>query len=235
MNNVTARIFCTTAFKVVLDELTSEFERRSGQQLLPTYGAAPRLIETVLAGEPSDAVLFAGDAIDTFIAKGGAHQSSRVNTARAEIAVAVTAGAPHPNISTVEAFEKTLLAARRVALSNPAGKGFSALHMQSILEQLALTDRLKSKIVYSAGGPTGMVGFLLANGKADLGIQLKPELMTVTGIELVGPLPPPLTGATTFALAKPVQATSPSVADLIAELLRTSGVEVMRRRGFDPA
>jgi molybdate transport system substrate-binding protein len=231
MNNVTARIFCTTAFKVVLDELTSEFERRSGQQLLPTYGAAPRLIETVLAGEPSDAVLFAGEAIDALIAKGGAHQSSRVNIARAEIAVAVPAGAPHPDISTVKALEKTLLAAGRVALSNPAGKGFSALHMQSILEQLALADRLKSKIVYSAGGPTGMVGFVVA----DLGIQLKPELMTVTGIELVGPLPPPLIGATTFALAKPVQATSPSVADLIAELLRTSGIEVMRRRGFDPA
>jgi molybdate transport system substrate-binding protein len=230
-----ARIFCTTAFKVILDELASEFERRSGRQLLPTYGAAPRLIEMLLAGEPSEAALFSGDAIDTLIAKGGAHQDSRVNIGRAEIAVAVPAGAPHPDISTAESLERALLAAGSVALSNPAGQGFSALHMQSVLERLGLTDRLKSKIVYSAGGPTGMVGFLLATGQADIGIQLKPELMTVTGIQIVGPLPPPLAGSATFVLARTTQATSSVTTDLLAELLRTSGAEVMRGRGFDPA
>ena len=189
MNQAAARIFCTTAFKAVLDELTPEFERRSGKQLLPTFGAAPRFIEMVLAGEPTDAVLTADEAIDKLIAEGGVHQDSRENIARAEIAVAVPAGAPHPDISTAKAFEETLLAARSLALSNPAGKGFSALHMEWVLEKLALNDRLKSKIIYSAGGPKGMVGFLVANGNADLGIQLKPELKSVAGIEVVGPLP----------------------------------------------
>lgn len=235
MNQGVARIFCTTAFKAVLDELTPEFERRSGKQLLPTFGAAPRFIEMVLAGDPTDAVLTAGEAIDALIAQGGAHQDSRENIARAEIAVAVPAGAPYPDISTANAFEEALLAARTVALSNPAGRGFSALHMERVFEELALNDRLKSKVIYSAGGPQGMVGFLVASGKADLGIQLKPELKSVAGIELVGPLPPPLTGATTFALARPTQAATPVIAEILAKVLRTSGMEVMRKLGFDPA
>lgn len=227
--------FCTTAFKAVLEELTPEFERRAGKKLALNFGSPTVIVERAMAGEPMEVVLTAGDAIDSLIAQGGASQDSRVNIARSEIAVAVPAGAARPDISTAELFGKALLSARSVALSNPAGKGFSALHMEWVLEKLGLADQLKPKIVYSAGGPTGMIGFLLKDGKAELGVQLKPELISVVGVEIVGPLPPTLTGATTFALARPRQSSFPDVAAILSEVLRTSGADVMRRNGFEPA
>jgi molybdate transport system substrate-binding protein len=235
MELMTVHVFCTTAFKAVLEELTPEFERLSGKKLSLNFGAPTLIVERAMAGEPMEAVLTAGDAIDSLIAQGGASPESRVNIARSEIAIAVPAGAAHPDISTAERFGKALLSARSVALSNPAGKGFSALHMEWVLKKLGLADRLKPKIVYSTGGPTGMIGFLLTAGKADLGVQLKPELISVAGVEIVGPLPPPLTGATTFALARPRQSSFPDVAAILSEVLRTSGADVMRKNGFEPA
>jgi hypothetical protein len=56
-----------------------------------------------------------------------------VNVVQAEIAAAVRANAPSLDVSTLKDFQKTLLAARNVALNNSAEKGFSALHVQSIL------------------------------------------------------------------------------------------------------
>jgi molybdate transport system substrate-binding protein len=227
-------VLCTTAFKAVMEALAPEFERRSGKRMALSFGAPTKIVEWTLAGEPMEAVLTAGEAVDELISRGGARPESRVSIARSEIAVAVPAGARHPNISTAERFERALREAGSIALSNPAGSGFSALHMQRVLDQLGLTDVLKPKIVYSTGGPTGLIGFLLTSGKAELGIQLKPELMSVAGIEVVGPLPGKLRGATTFALAQPVQSLRPDVTATLLDLLRTSGIKLMRNNGFDP-
>ena len=175
-------VLSTTAFKTTLEALAPEFERLSGARLVASFGPSVRISERLVAGEPIDIVLIADEGIDDLVARGVIVSGSRADVARSAIAAAVVAGTKSPDISSVEAFKQALLDAKSIALSNPAGGGRSGLHMQWVLERLGLADALRSKIVYGGGGPQGLISLLLASGKAELGIQQKPELMAVPGI-----------------------------------------------------
>ena len=101
------------------------------------------------------------------------------------VGLAVKAGAPEPDISTVDALRKTLLAAKSVARSNAR----SGTYFMSVLERLGIADQMKSKIIMVQGGP---VGAAAAKGDAEIAVQQLTELMPVPGSDLVGPLPPEL-------------------------------------------
>ena len=228
-------VLSTTAFKTTLEALASEFERLSGKRLVASFGPSVRISERLVAGEAIDVVLIADEGVDQLIARGVVSQGSRIDIARSDIAVAVVAGAKSPDVSSVERFKQALLDAKSIALSNPAGGGRSGLHMQSVLEQLDLVDVLKPKIVYGGGGPQGLISLLLANGKAELGIQQKPELMAVPGIDVVGPLPGDLQSTTVFSIGTPVLAQHRDAASVLTTMLRTSaGIDAMRANGLEP-
>jgi molybdate transport system substrate-binding protein len=102
----------------------------------------------------------------------------------AGLGVSVRAGAPKPDISTVEAYAKTLLAAKSIGYS----RGCSGQHVAQGIAQLGLTEQLKPKIVRTGGG-TGPVTFFLARGDFELGIQQNDIMVGAPGTDYVGPVP----------------------------------------------
>jgi len=146
------------------------------------------------------------------------------------VGVAVLAGAPKPDIGSVEALKRTLLRAASVAYTQ---EGASGMHFAGVIERLGIANEVKAKAVRQPGG---LVGELVAAGKAEIAIQQIPELLAVPGIELVGPLPSEIqlvtvTAAGVFSGAEQAAAAR----SLIEFLAAPAAARVIQAKGLEPA
>jgi molybdate transport system substrate-binding protein len=181
MSNITLRTSNST--RSVLDLLLPEFERTSGHKVTLILDSAKTSLERIKAGERADAAVLLGKSIDELAAMGILDAASRQPFARSTIGIGVLAGAPKPDISTVEAFKQTLLNAKSIAhtVHGPSGAYFPGL-----IERLGIADRVKPKTVTRPGG---YIGVVVTEGYAQMAFQQICELLAVPGIEVVGPIP----------------------------------------------
>jgi len=144
---------------------------------------------------------------------------------KSDAGVEVRAGAPKPNIATVEAFKQALLDAKSIAYLSFAG-------VPQLIERLGLTEALKSKSVVP---DADIVSELVAKREVELGIIVITQILTTPGVELVGPLQPELRISSSFAGAISSQSKAPDATrDLIAFLKTPRAVAVMRAQGMEP-
>ncbi|MGX7002227.1 substrate-binding domain-containing protein [Caballeronia sp. KNU42] len=183
------------ATRQVLAELAAAYERRSGQQVaIESVGgvAAARRVEE---GELFDIVVLAADAIDRLAAAGRVDPGSRVDLARSGVALAVPAGAPHPDIGTEAAVRNAVLAAPSIGYST----GPSGTYLTRLFERWGIAATIAPRIVQAPPGVP--VGTLIARGEVELGFQQSSELMYVSGIDMIGVLPPEIQVTTIFSAA----------------------------------
>jgi molybdate transport system substrate-binding protein len=148
---------------------------------------------------------------------------------KAGIGVAVKRGAPKPDISTVEAFRRTLLAAKSITYLK---EGASTLHLVKVLAELGITDALKAKTVAPA---TEAVSEMVAAGEVELGIIVIPNILSVPGAELVGPLPEAIQSWVTFTAAvSPSSPNQQAARDVIKLMKSPAGVESIKQKGMEP-
>ena len=118
---------------------------------------------------------------------------SRTDVALSFVGIAVKAGAPKPDIGSVEALKTTLLAARCVAYSKI---GASGIYFAALLRRLGIAEPVNARALVV---PSGFTAERLVTGEADLAVQQISELLVVSGIEVVGPLPPEVQTVATFS------------------------------------
>ena len=191
-------------------------------------GAPTSIPNRLAAGEPVDLVIMAGDGLDRLIAEGKVVAGSRVDLARSGIGVAVRAGAPRPDLSSVDAFMRALRQAKSVAHSSSA----SGIYLKGLFQRLGLYDTLGDRIRQVEGEPVGSV---VARGEAEIGFQQVSELLPVPGIDFVGPLPPEMQHVTVFAAGIAAHARAPDAASaVIAYLTAPAAAPIIRRSGMEP-
>ncbi len=228
------RVMSSGGFTAAYRALVPAFERATGNRVVTAYGAsmgnAPDSIPSRLArGEPADLVILAGPALDRLIAQGRAVAGSRVDLGRSIIGMAVRAGAPRPDIGSVEAFKRTLLDARSIAYSASASGTYLTTEL---FPRLGIADRVmgKSRKILSE-----RVGTAIARGDAEIGFQQVSELLPIPGIDYVGPLPPELQQVTLFAAGIAVGAAEPEAARSLAAFLASpAAAAVIRKTGLEP-
>ena len=164
-------------------ELVPKFERANDCKIAISYDPAKVMLARIQKGETADLAITGSGALDELVKQGKILAGSRRALARCGVGIAVLAGKPRPDISSVAAFKRTLLAAKSVAYTQ---EGASGMHFAGLIERLGIAEQVKAKAVRQPGG---LIGELVAAGKAEIAIQQIPELMAVAGIELVGPLP----------------------------------------------
>jgi molybdate transport system substrate-binding protein len=235
MSNSELKLLSTTAMKTTMDELAPQFERASGRTLKASYAPSAQIARRVAEGEAADVAIATGPGIEGLIRQGRIVAGSRVDIARSAIGVAVRAGAPPPDISSVAAFVPALLAAKSIAMSNPVGGGASGTHMWSVFERLGIAEKLKPKTIFGPGGPAGLIGFFLLRGEAEIGLQQMPELMAVPGIDIVGPVPGEMQNITVFAAGITAHAGDPAAGKKFIEFLTTpAAAKAIKAKGMEP-
>jgi molybdate transport system substrate-binding protein len=164
-------------------ELALGFARASGHKVtvLNETGTA---LEQRLASGPADLIMGGPDALNGLAKKGRVVAGSVTPYMLAGLGVSVRAGAPKPDIGTVEAYTKALLAAKSIGYS----RGCSGQHTAEGIAQLGLTEQLKTKVTLTGGG-AGPVTFFLARGDFELGIQQTNIMVGAPGTDYVGPVP----------------------------------------------
>jgi molybdate transport system substrate-binding protein len=182
------KVFSTIGVKSVLEELIPKFEKSSGHKLNVTWSTAALLAKRVELGEQADALILIKNNVETLLKGGKIVPGTDTLFGQSIFGVGVKAGAPKPDISTLEAFKQSLLAAKGISYSNPASGGASGVYIAKQIERMGITEQLKEKIKFPPSG--GFSGTLLMSGDADIAIQSKPELLSVPGIAFVGPLCP---------------------------------------------
>ena len=173
------RVLSGGAAKSLVDPLAKSFQ---GATVKMEYQPMGKLVQSLKAGDAADMVIVTNEVIDNL--KGQISLPAK-GIARVGIGVAVNEKAPSPDISTVEAFKKTLLAAKSVVYIDPK-VGTSGKHVAEILRKLNIEKEIQAKATLGQGGYiTEPVG----RGKIELGIHQISEILPVKGVKLVGPLP----------------------------------------------
>lgn len=222
-------VLASNGVTAVMKELGPQFERGTENKLAIRFDLANVLKEQIQGGEAFDVAILTAPVADDLVKQGKIVAGARSDFARSGVGVAIRAGAPRPDISTVEAFKKTMLDAKSVAYTT---QGASGIYFAKLLERLGIAEAIKAKAKLQPGGA---VAELAAKGEAELAVQQVSELLPVAGAELLGPFPPEIQSYTVFAAVLGTSAKEPEAAKaLIKFLAAPAAIPVIKSKGMEP-
>jgi molybdate transport system substrate-binding protein len=223
------KIFGSRVTKMVVGDLGPGFERATGNKLTVVTDVAAVMKRRIQQGEPFDLAVLVDFQADELIREGKLVPGSRADVMKAGIGVAVKRGAPKPDISTVAAFKQTLLNAKSITYLK---EGASTRHLVKVLAQLGIADALEKKTVKPT---TESVSEMVAAGEVEIGIIVIPNILSVPGAEVVGPLPDEIQSYITFTAAVSQQSGNQSAAREVIKLLQSpAGVQSIKQKGMEP-
>jgi molybdate transport system substrate-binding protein len=222
------KVLSTQATEEAYRELLPQFEKATGHKVTTVFTGTLDANKRLAAGETYDLLIMASDAIDTHI-KGGKVAGNRIDLAKSGVAVGVKAGAPKPDIGSVEALKKTVLAAKSIGYAT----GPSGIYIVSLFEKLGLTEALKPKLKQTTSGV--FVGTLIASGEAEIGFQQVSELIHFPGVDYVGPLPAEVQRYTMFSTGVIAGAAQADAAKALAAFISApAAAQAYKKRGMEP-
>jgi molybdate transport system substrate-binding protein len=229
-NAAEINVIASTAMREVLEELVPIFERASGNKVTVNFFSGAILPGKIKEGAQADIVVTTPETIDDLVKAGKIVAGSGQNFVRSSAGVAVRAGAKKPDVSTPEALKAALLAAKTVGYS----QGPSGVHFNTVIARLGIADQVKAKGVVPPLGQR--VGTLVAEGKAEIGVQQITELLLIPGIDYIGPLPKELQANIVYATATPATAKEKAGAAALVKFIKSeTAVPSIKKLGLDPA
>lgn len=222
------------AFKQVLNALAAQYRKETRTKLDITYRTVGQHLDLIRGGqEEFDVAILTPPAIDALAKEGKIVPGTRADLAKTGIGVVVKSGASPPDISTVGAFKRALLAAKSVAFIDPKAGGSSGIYIEGLLARLGIADQINAKAVLVHGGA---VADHVADGEAEIGIHQISEILSVAGVRLVGPLPAEIQNFTVYAAGVGAGAKDGKAARaLIKFLAGPSALPIIKAKGMEPA
>jgi molybdate transport system substrate-binding protein len=225
------KVIISGGFNAAYRELLPQFEKGSGITVTTTSGGSvgdgPNTIPgQIRRGVPADVIILAREGLRDLIAEKRIVPGTDVDLARSIIGMVVRAGAPRPDISTVDRLRTTLLAAKSVAVSSST----SGVYLTTeLFPKLGIADQMKAK--------TSMAGAaLVGRGEAEIGLQQVSELLPIPGTQFVGTIPADVQYVTTYAAAV-VSGTAQeaSARRLVTFLASAEASAAITKSGMEPA
>jgi molybdate transport system substrate-binding protein len=221
------KVIASNAVREPYRELVPIFEKTTGHKVTIDWGGTVDIVRRVGGGEIADIVIIPAARIDDFIKQ--RVLVGRTDLARSGVGVAVRAGASRPDISSAAALRSALLAAKSIVLSS----GPSSVYLPTLFEKMGIADALKPKIIQI--GPGLPVGETIARGEGEIGFTQMSELMSVKGIDYLGPLPAEIQFITVFSAGLHAAAAAPEAARALLKFLTApEAAPVLRSHGMEP-
>src|SRR6185295_17796287 len=222
------KVLCSTALKTVMQELVPQFEKATGHKVVVEYGVSAGMQRRVEAGEAFDAIFLTVKQLDALVQAGKIAPGTRTPIARSGMGIAIHAGAARPDIATVDALKRTLLAAKSIAY---AKEGAAGVYLIALAKRLGITEQLKLKPMDSGDA----VGEAVGSGAAEFGILPVSEILPVKGAALLGEFP---RDVEEYAVSVGGVSATAKQAGAAKELIRfitaPAAVPVMRKKGMEP-
>lgn len=228
------KVLSTVAVKAVMEELIPQFERESGHKVVIQFGTTAVLKRQIDAGESFDVAIFTPPGlIEEMVRQGKVEADTRADFARTSVGIAVRAGTPKPDISSAEAFKRSLVAAKSIAYTDPALGGTSGIYLRELIDRLGIAGDLNPKTKLSAGIPALVES--IAKGEVEIGMLQISEIVPDPRLELVGPLPKGLEKSTVMAVGLRTDSKEPAAGRaLIRFLVSPAAWPVIKGKGMEP-
>jgi molybdate transport system substrate-binding protein len=229
------KVLSANVFTGVLDNVFSDFERSSGHKVLFEYVTAGQVRDRVQADEYGDVAIATRTILDDLEKTGKIAGGTTVNLARSAVALVVRKGAVKPDVSSIDAFKRSLLAMGSVSYPNPTRGGATGILFTAIADHLGIAAEIKAKTKFPPPGHFAVE--LVANGEAEAAIAQPMEALLQPGVEIVGLLPTELQSPKnfTFAIGVMTIAKEPDAAhSLIKYLVGPSVQSVLKSKGTEP-
>ncbi|HEY7319811.1 MAG TPA: substrate-binding domain-containing protein [Candidatus Binatia bacterium] len=228
------RVMTSGAFTAAYLELIPRLELLIKKKLVTaatSIGTGENSIPNRLRrGEPVDVVIVADAVLLGFIKDGLVMAESYTPVARSAIGMAVRAGAPKPDISTVDALKRTLLQAKSIAYSASVSGDYLSTEL---LQRLGIAEQVLSKCRRVEGGER--VGAVIARGEAEIGFQQMSELLPVPGIDHITPLPPEVQKVSVFSTGVASSTTDSDAAHALVRFLASpEAASAIANSGLEP-
>ncbi len=214
----TIRVMAGLAVEVAVNRwIKPKFEAETGYTLAIDWRPTAAIMKSIEAGDRADLITGVDASITKLAEAGIVRPETHVILADSILGVGVKAGAPRPDIATLESFKQAMVAARGVAYSKA---GASGIYFAGLIERLGIAEAVNARAVVI---PMGFTAEKVASGEAELAIQQVSELMTVPGIDIVGPFPPEIQTVTRFDAAIFSDAANPEGAAALLAALTSPG------------
>ena len=228
-NAAEIKVLSTQATEEAYKELVPQFEKASGHKVTTIFTGTLGVMKRLSDGESYDLLIMSRQSIDELAQSGKVVAGSRTDVAKSGVGVAVGKGKPKPDISTVDALKKTLLAARSIGYST----GPSGIYVVSMFQKMGIADEVKTKLKQT---PTGVfVGSIIASGEAEIGFQQVSELSFFPGIDYVGPIPAEVQLITIFSAGIPAGTKQADAAKaLVSFITAPAAAAIFKKHALDP-
>jgi len=224
------KVISSVGMKAALEELRPQLERATGHTLAFTFGTTVPLKRQIDAGETFDVVVLTPALIEDLVKEGKVAPATKADIAKTGLGMAVRKGAPRPDISTPEAFKRTLVNAKSIVYSK---EGASGTYMARLIERLGLAEEMKPKTVLETR--SGQTAVAVVEGKAELGFVLISEILPIADAEFAGPLPAELQSYIVFTAGIAPNAKDVEAAKAFISFFRTPAVlPVLKAKGMEP-
>ena len=226
-------VLISGGFSGAYEQLLPEFERTSGIRVTTGSGASqgtgPQTIAAQLArGVPADVVILSREGLSELIAAERIAAGTNVDLARVPLGVAVRAGAPNPDVSTIEAFRQILLKAKTIAVPGSTSGIWLATEL---FPRLGVAEQINVRVMPRGTDATAMV----AAGGADFAVLPVSEIVHAAGVDFAGSIAEEIQFVQVFSAA--VVAGSGEIEGskrLIEFLASASASEAIRNSGMEP-
>jgi len=227
------KVLSTGNMSSILAELTGEFERTTGHKLVIEYGSTTRIKSRIEADEAADLTINEKFVLDDLLHQARIANGTIVDIARSPLAIGVRAGTPKPDVGSVDALKRTLLAAESIAYPDPSGGAQDGTYFVNLMKYLGITEQLKPKLKLTMGGDAAAQ--TAASSAAQLAVAQRRNFIALNGVQMLEPLPD-LPGVNFLMEAGVVaHAREPEGAMAFAKFLSSPArAAVIRAKGMEP-
>jgi molybdate transport system substrate-binding protein len=210
-------VFTPGAVQAVVLEIAKEYEQKTGNTVTSVFDSAGGVAKRVAAGERGDVVITSAQGLANLAQSGQVVPASIRDLGAVGVGVAVRRGAPLPDVHGVEAFKRSLLAARSIVFADPAKGGQSGVHVAKVLAQLGIDNELRPRLRLRDRGPDGLTE--VGDGTIEIGLAQISEILADKNVALAGPLPAAIQTLVTFSAAIHTASSQRAAAALLIEML----------------